>query len=802
MTNTYQDIQPEDRTDARTAVQNQLRKKLRERRRQDILDVEAHVRDLIQEAKQILGGDPGDRPVEEILEEVHWYLWDDPGRNELFGPERDVDPQTLFQFRHISRLLEAGHYPDPAIWAATLDDIAIDLEFKSAATDDTRYAPVYLEPLEGYGVKTADEPSPIGRRRLAANSPMDLEEAAVPIPHHSCEHVAAVAKPRQGKDSTLVSIGMNLWRQHGYKYISIYDDDRMETPMTAIPNDEPAILRGLDRLNQEPRAFDATVYVPAIEGLPDKLPANFEQFTIGVGDLTPFLVLRLAGVNKAKPTVEDRIQVALKKTLANTSEVPELVTRLQSLALEQEATMEWTERHDNQTGDTVQSYQTTCEMPAADALEAAAQRIGKLAADGLIASDAASTNIDMKSLVDDQESAAVLCCSFLPDGREGLKYTIIDLWLRLISQVRDNYPRLPRVCVEIRELKQLAPSKWTNVRYQSRVKSLKQTIFFLVTQGGARRILLLASSQKWTDIDKSVRSNFDTRIYLNLSEDEVDTLDRIHDFSDEQKQQLLEFNPGQGMIYAGGRPYWPIEFRGAPCGLGLGDVPWLDRYGRARGCRVRGKYHNWTPVERENDWWVHVPEAQVYDVEDPPRRGDYYSEWYLLEEDFPPLTDQDDVDEDLIEAVLEQRRDHPLPSDLSLQPTDDSDKRRSLTMRAKADARKASVEQQLRQHDLPLDLKPFVATDSGQLRQDETREKMVWMLQLIDEEDVGKYKDIEEATDGEISWSAASNYLGKDHDLIPCVNKDGDTWELTELGEEALDAPWDVIAADLRGEER
>lgn len=802
----YPELQPQDRTGTREAVRNRIQEGVQNVRRREAREVEAYARELYQEARKILTEGVGDRPVEEVLEDLHWLIWNDPQRP-LLDVSDEIEPQTVTQFKQITRMLERGRYVDPVRWLGVLADAAIALDFMSASSDLTRYPPVYLEPLEGQGVKTARDPTPVGRRRLAAGSTVELEEAEVTIPHSSCEHIAAVAKPRQGKDSTLVSIGMNLWKEHGYKYVSIYDDGRMETPMTAIPSDDPAIRQNLDRLGQDPEAFDTEVYVPAIEGLPDKMPANFKEFTISISDLTPFLILRLAGVNQARPTVEDRIQQALENTLQNTAEVPELVTRLQSLAQEQEATIEWTEIHDDHSGGggdgEVETYQAHYEMDAEEALDEAAHRIAQLAGDGLLASDDAATNIDMKATIEDQEKAAILCCSFLPEGREGIKYIIVDLWLRLIHRVRDQYPRTPRVAVEIRELKSLAPSKYDNVRHVEQVRTLKQTLFFLSSQGGSRRILMLASSQKWTDIAKSVRSNFDTRIYLCLSEDEIDTLDRIHNFSPDMKRQLQEFKPGQGMIYAAGKPYWPIEFRGAPCGLGLGDVPWLDRYGRARGCRVRGTYHDWEAESSDEDWWVHVPEGAdgVYDTDDPPRRGDLYSEWYLLERDFPEGAAPEDVDEDLIETVLEQRREHPLKSDLSLEPTDDEDKRRSVTMRAKADSREASIDQTLRQHQLPNSLRSFLVTDSGRLRTDDARQTMFRILEVIENHEITKYVDIEEATEGEITYSTAGNYLGDDDPLAVCVDKSGDEWTPTSVGEQALDVAWDVIADNLQGRE-
>ena len=117
-----------------------------------------------------------------------------------------------------------------------------------------------------------------------------------------------VANPRQGKDSTIARICGNLKREHRYKWLSLYDDGRNETPMIALPNEDPAIHDVLDEFGQEPRGYETTVFVPAVESLPDKLPANHEPFSLDLNALSPELAAQLAGEEISSESTQRRIQ--------------------------------------------------------------------------------------------------------------------------------------------------------------------------------------------------------------------------------------------------------------------------------------------------------------------------------------------------------------------------------------------------------------------------------------------------------------------------------------------------------------
>jgi len=779
-------IQTEDDTSTAVAARNKVEQRIRDRISRENREVEAEVRSLVSHAEDALTGESAVWP-EQLLRKLHWYLWHDPERQAVLDPHNDaLDPHYQLLFQNIHQDREQGIRPDPQREYEVLTEVARAQGYLSSITDKSQYAPVRMEAIDEPGASTTvEDPTPIGRRRIGHDDPADPEDREVVIPHQSCDHILAVALPRSGKDSTLASIGKNLWDEHGYSYFSILDDGRMETPMLAIPNDEDVIQQNLDRFGQDPDAFDAEVFVPAMAGLPDRLPANFTEFSIGIDSLTPNLILRLAGVTKSDETVEARIKDALNKTLETTGQVDELTARLQTYAQKTEATIEWTEKRETQGGGMeTEVFSKNYKMDAETALDTAATRLLQLAGEGLIASPDAATNINMEDVIANQERAAVLCCNFLREGQEALKYTIMDLWLRLIYQARDQNPRLPRVCLEIRELKNVAPSKLADVRYRDAIKTLRQTIFFISTQGGSRRILMLGSTQKLNDVYKPVRTNMATKVLLRLGEEEIETLDRSYHFSHEQKDQLSEFAIGQGMVLAGGNAFWPIELRGAPCGLGLGDQHWLDRYGRAWGARVRQSEGNdyWATKHADAEWWVHVPDAEVREMDAPPNIGDTYSEWHLLSTDFPAGIEREDVDRELVREVLSERREYDLKTNLSLTETDAMDRQRELSMSPSSDD-EDGIDEIAEQYGVPQAVRGWL-TD----RTKGVRERMVEVCRAIKtnefrtQTELGEYVSFDPST--------MRNYTSGG--LEPCF-VENTFLELTPVGEQVANIDWDSL---------
>ncbi|APX98533.1 hypothetical protein [Natronorubrum daqingense] len=800
----YDAIQASDSTNIETALGNLQKKGLEKSKRRSQAQHEALIRNLLTEARRALAGE-GDYHADDLLLALHWLIKRDSSLPEVLNPDYDdLENQAKSRFHSHDRIRSRGGSPPSAEKELeTLTKISKQLGYLNSIVDTSRYAPVRFAPIDEPGARTTvEEPTPVGRLRIAKDSAVDLEDRVVEIPHQSCDHIGAIALPRRGKDSTLVSLGKNLQSEHGYSYISIMDDGRMETPMIGIPNDEKVIQDNLERMGQGPDAMPADVFVPSMGEVPDLLPSNFELFTIGIDTLTPHLILRLAGVTKSDETVEARIKKALDETLVNSGSVSELVSRLQVYAREMEATIEWTEIEEKRAGESATTtYTAHYQMDAESALEKAAQRVAQLAAEGLITSPSAATNIDMNEIIADQDRAAVLCCNFLGSGLEPLKYVIMDLWLRLIYKARDENPRLPRVCIEIRELKNIAPSKMADVRYKSDIKTLRQTIFFLTTQGGSRRILLLGSTQKWNDVYKPVRSNIAIKFLLQLGEDEIDTLDKTHHFSWEQQRQLSEFDIGWGMIISEGKPDYPVELRGAPCGLGLGDRHWRDRYGVAWGARVREHDTDSWRGDEDLEWWVNVVDCRVhdFDTDGTPEIG----QWFLLPEDLedvdvsigdgapvPGRFMETPADErrEWVDAALEERREHEIPNDLLLQPSGHQNKQRSVSL--SVDDVESNIGDIAEDYNVPEPLHSWLEA------KDQKREKLLEALEVLTEhDDLTTISDV--ADHLSYSGSTLRNYWSADDGLGECWSKKGKRYIPTPIGKQAASLDWDDIEDEL-----
>ncbi|WP_226043401.1 hypothetical protein [Natrinema sp. DC36] len=797
MSSQIRDLQPQDRTGTRTAARNKLSEKIERKRHKETLNTEAHVRDLHRQAEAaIVDGEDTERTAEQILEELHLYLWHDPGWPSVMHSEGPPTPASGFQFRQIHRQFQNGQDTNVSLWYEVLTGVAKGLGYVNSGIDRTQRAPVYLEKLDPKEVPHApdiDEVTPIGWRRIGADDPVDPEEKEVVIPHDDCDHILAIAKPREGKDSTLTSIGMNLWREHGYKYVSIHDDGRMETPMLAIPADEQAIKDSLERFNQQPRPMDAEVYVPRMEGTPDILPSNFVPFTLGIDMLTPKDILRLAGVTDSDPSLELRIKEALKITLDRSGQVDELINLLFDFAEGLEATIEWTEEQDRHADSGVETYQASFSLNAEKAVKKAAQRLARLAGEGFIASPEAATNIDFHDLLEENDKAAVLCCNFI-DASDGFKYTIMDLWLQKIMSARDKWPRLPRVCLEVRELKNLAPSQIQHARYRDQKRALQQTFRIITSQGGSRRVLLLGSTQKFNDVLKSVRNNMDTKIFLRQSQEQVPELDKMMNFNDELFGQLLTFDTGQGMIHTDGEPYWPIRWRGSPCGLGLGDQVWRDRYGSAWGARVRQTGDDPFADGDDAEWWVDVVAGDVLPASKNPAVG----AWYLLPSDFPEpvasIGDPEDVvdaiSERLIDWVLRQRREYDIPADLSLRPVGAGDRQQDITL--EQIGQETTYEDIASRHNVPRTISDWLRKDA------KLRQTFITVCELVAENEFRSYDQIHAALNADFGQSALRHHASNESGLKSCLEKEGQLWTLTPVGKQVLEIDWGIVEKGLQ----
>lgn len=803
-------FQPRDDQSIDEAVQQAIERRIRDRIDEDNNRIEAFVRQLIQLADDALAGG-GEHPPEDILETTHFLLRQDPRLDELLHPTNDrLDAAVKYQFREQKRLRDAGTHPPAEHEHATLVQIAKQLEYIHAYSDKTRYAPVRFERLDvqGGASSTSGALTPIGRKRIGSDQKTDIDDVAPSINHDDCEHVMAVALPRQGKDSMIASMCANLKTEHGYKWFSCFDDGRNETPMVAIPSDDPDIRENLAEFGQQPQGYDTVVYVPATSGLPSTLPSNFEPFTIGIDDLTPKLILQLAGVSTDDSNTMRRVGQALSQVQQKSGEVEQLVGLLKEYADEVEATITVSEIADDEFNETEDGHEVVAdaaeveesggdvremhyEMDADDVLEDCADALMMLAGEGLIADAGASTNLDIEAEFR-KDRVAVLNCNFLLERNEVLKYLVLNLWLRLIFQARDDNPRLPRAALEIRELKNIAPSKLGQTDHRKPIKSIRNTLYEIATQGGSRRVMMLGSTQKLNEVSKAIRTNMPIKVLLQLGKEEIQSLDRSYDFSPRQEQQLESFQTGWGMLLAHGERHWPIQWRGAPCGLGLGDSAWRDRYAKAWGARVR-EYDGdgWVSDHREKDCWIDCFTGRVSELDLDEDNAPEFGQWHLFGADLPDdvdVTPGDEVDGEAIADALHQRREYPVPSDLSLTSVESAATRQLSFVGAERaqDERKNRV---LQEHDVPRALGHWIGA------KEDMRQKMMWVMQALkhdEDKQLTSHAKIGDRCD--IPTSTVRYYINDDEKLGQCVTTGASgAYRLTNVGEAAMEVNWEKL---------
>lgn len=771
------DIQPTD--DARTewAVSGHIRNKIQEHRRAQDLEAEAHVRQLISLADSALAGESAVLP-ERVLQELHYCLRLDAQLSDVLNPGGDVLSQAAkLQFVKHARTRAEGEHPPCMQEYQTAVEVAKSLGYFNSYRDKTRYAPVRLKPIKSSEVEDLDGVIPFGKRRIGAGDSVEIEQRAVNIDHSSSEHFLVIALPRKGKDSTACRIMGNLQEQHNYKCFSLYDDGRNETNMWGIPADEPEIEEILKRdFNQEPKAYPTRVYVPATGDLPEELPQNFEPFTIGIGDLTPKLVMRLASVSAGNADTERRLGIAIRDTIQEEGTVEALIQRIHDYAEETEAAITVTELLDDAERDeqNVESEEISYVMDEDKYLREIAKSLTMLAGDGLIGDLHQDTNLDLLKEFKAPERVAVLNCNYLEPHNQYLKYVLINVWLSMIMELRDDDElRIPRAVVELRELKNLAPSTLTRVRYSKIIKSLSQTIYQVATQGGSRRVLMVGSTQKLNDVLKAVRQMMPNKIILQVSEEEVQTLDNSLQFSPREEEQLKSFKPGWGMLVYDGNKSYPVQFCPARNGLGLGDDIWKDRYGRAMGARVQ----EYDPLPEEADCWIDMEGRQRDPEEILP------GSWYLLPEDLQTA----DGGERTVQETLEERREYPLPQELHLQENNHSNTQREITLTKADDAEVREWQKLQEKYEIPPVLTEWVRKSHAK------RERFVQVLRAIEGHELSTQKDVGDMVG--IAGATVGGYVSKDTELRACVTgtSRGEQLELTPVGVQALKIPWEEI---------
>jgi hypothetical protein len=787
------EIQPTDNNDTDTAVRNTLAKKARDLESRREREDKARVRGLLRSAQAAIIGE-SESDVDAVLSEIQALLSGDDELARVLAPGFDgLADRKKVAWRRYSRRRErwraddvdAGEWPRRDEYQ-TYVAVAKALQTIHAGTDQTRYAPVTMEKLDVRGARSPvdGDPTPIGRVRVRADSSVRLEKRATEIPHVDCEHVLVIANPREGKDALIARIAGNLKTEHGYKWVALHDDGRNETPMICAPNDETAIQQSLQSFGQSPEGYKTKVFVPAV-GLPDTLPRNHVPFTIGVDALTPEIITQLSGVNPQGST-QERIKIAVRESGGS---VNELIRLLEKYAEDTSAEVTVTEVKDGDELESadVDSTTRTYEMGEDSILEDCAKSLMLLASEGLLADSGADTNLDMNAVVRDQEHVAVLNSNFLPDGDEHLKYLIENVWLQLINKVRDENPHLPRVAVEIREIKELAPSSLNRAKYSHIAKSLRQTLFHLSSQGGSRRIMLLGSTQYLRDVYLPVRGNMPLKILLKMGEEKISILESAgFDFSDYQREQLKSFQTGWGMLLEPEGKTFPINWTGPKCALGLGDLEWRDRYGFAMGFRVQGK----TPDDATE--WTH--DADHYFGSDgqrhpaPPSR----QEWFLLPDDLESEgvdADRELVDDDALLSVLETRRDYEIKQDLRPEPVDVQTEQRELQLISTEEARERDKNKVYQKFGIDGILRDWTR------RRQRTVEKMCMVLRAIRDTECRKYDDM--ADESGVGISSIKQYANDETRLQSCMEKVDGEYQLTPVGKKALGVSWNAVFQDM-----
>jgi hypothetical protein len=299
---------------------------------------------------------------------------------------------------------------------------------------------------------------------------------------------------------------------------------------------------------------------------------------------------------------------------------------------------------------------------------------------------------------------------------------------------------------------------------------------------------MVGSTQKVNDVERSIRVNMRNKIVLSNEDEGIKTLKESINI-DNLEETIKDFDPGQGLIHTPQWKRWPVEFGGARCGLSDKDRGWLDRYGIAWGARVREDPRDgWLNRHDDVEWWVEVNDIEAHEGEEKPAIRDYYSDWYLLDRDFPTGTAREDVDADLVTEVLEQRREYPVRSDLSLYDVSELRAERTETIRDAEEAAEMHIEDALDEYDIPTVLEPWAHTTENK------RENMQAVLKAVRDNRVSSHSDISRYCT--VGTSTISNYTSDDGELGACIVKDPATggYDLTPVGEKALAVPWDEVA--------
>lgn len=164
-------------------------------------------------------------------------------------------------------------------------------------------------------------------------------------------------------------------------------------------------------------------------------------------------------------------------------------------------------------------------------------------------------------------------------------------------------------------------------------------------------------------------------------------------------------------------------------------------------------------------------------------------------EDFPdPIAEIDDaeiaadaVTERLVEWVLQQCREYPVPSTLTLEALTEDKRQQDITL--EQIGRETTYEDIAKRHDVPRSITPWLRKAAS------TRQRYIAVCELVDENEFTSYPELHEALNTD-DWTLGTfrNHASDDDRLGPCLDKnDHHEYILMAVGERVLEIDWGAV---------
>jgi AcrR family transcriptional regulator len=147
------------------------------------------------------------------------------------------------------------------------------------------------------------------------------------------------------------------------------------------------------------------------------------------------------------------------------------------------------------------------------------------------------------------------------------------------------------------------------------------------------------------------------------------------------------------------------------------------------------------------------------------------------------------LEESVLEAALQKRRDYPIQQDPRPEPTPSIDEHRELELLSSHEAAERRENETLEQYDVPSALEDWLDLQADKV------ERAVTILQVLDDDDreLTTYDEI--STAAGVSRTTISTYFTGC--LEACVEKIDGEYVPNTLGEEAIDVSWMEILEQI-----